>query len=209
MGHPETFPGGTTRGYRAVAGAVQELTGVRLDGIAVVTLAGFVRIVDALGGLTIDVPKALYDKNYPLEDGSGHMVLAISAGRHHFNGRMALAYARSRHQDSDYGRMARQQQVLVALRRQLRPCRLVPKIPALLGAAKKAFWTNIPVKELPGLLALAERVNAAKVIKRSFSPPRFHERLDTAQIARIRAEVKGVFGRPDTSPPALDVDDGC
>jgi anionic cell wall polymer biosynthesis LytR-Cps2A-Psr (LCP) family protein len=56
MGHPKAFPGGASRGFRAVTGAVQELVGVRLDGAVVVNLAGFVRLVDALGGLWIDVP---------------------------------------------------------------------------------------------------------------------------------------------------------
>jgi LCP family protein required for cell wall assembly len=209
MGHPEHFPGGSSRGYRAVAGAVQELTGVRLDGIAVVTLAGFVRLVDALGGLTIDVPERLYDKNYPLEDGSGHIVLNISPGRHHFDGRMALAYARSRHQDSDYGRMARQQQVLVALRKQLRPCRLVPRIPALLRAAKGAFWTDIRVGDLPEMLALAQRIRADRVIRRAFTPPRYREGLDDAQIARIRREVRLVFGEPEPPPAPDEVDLEC
>jgi anionic cell wall polymer biosynthesis LytR-Cps2A-Psr (LCP) family protein len=59
MGHPRQFPGGDARGFRAVAGAVQELVGVALDGVIVVNLAGFVRLVDAIGGLWIDVPKRL------------------------------------------------------------------------------------------------------------------------------------------------------
>ena len=210
MGHPDQFPGGASRGYRAVAGAVQQLTGVTLDGIAVVTLVGFVRLVDALGGLTIHVPEALYDANYPLEDGSGYVVISISAGRHHFDGRTALAYARSRHQDSDYGRMARQQAVLVALRSQLKPCRLVSRLPALLDAAEGASWTNIPVGELPGLLAFAEHVNASKIIKRAFTPPRYSEALTAKQIKQIRAEVRDVFGQPDDASPApIVVDEGC
>jgi len=209
MAHPEHFPGGSSRGYRAVAGAIQELTGVRLDGMAVVTLAGFVKLVDALGGLTIDVPERLYDRNYPLEDGSGHIVLDIGPGRHHFDGRMALAYARSRHQDSDYGRMARQQQVLVALRRQLRPCRLVPRIPGLLRAAKGAFWTNVRVGDLPEMLALAQHVRANRVTRRAFTPPRYHEALDDAQVARIRREVRLVFGEPEPPPTPDEVDLEC
>jgi LCP family protein required for cell wall assembly len=209
MGHPDDFPGGSSRGYRAVAGAVQELTGVRLDGMAVVVLAGFVTLVDALGGLTIDVPERLYDRNYPLEDGSGHIVVDIAPGRHHFDGRMALAYARSRHQDSDYGRMGRQQQVLVALRSQLRPCRLVPQIPALLGAAKGTLWTNIRVGDLPEILALAQHVLADRIVKRAFTPPRYHEGLDDPQIAQIRGEVRLVFGEPEPPPAPEEVDLEC
>ena len=209
MGHPENFPGGSSRGYRAVAGAIQELSGVRLDGMAVVTLAGFVKLVDALGGLTIDVPERLFDNYYPLEDGSGHIVVDIAPGLHDFDGRMALAYARSRHQDSDYGRMARQQQVLVALRRQLRPCRLVPQIPALLVAAKGALWTDIRVGDLPEMLALAQQIRADRIVKRAFTPPAYHEALDDQQITQIRREVSLVFGEPEPPPAPEEVDLEC
>ena len=59
-----------------------------------------------------------------------------------------LAYARSRHQDSDYGRMVRQQQVLLALRAQLQPCRMLPKLPSLLPAIKRSLWTTLSVGDL-------------------------------------------------------------
>ena len=130
MGHPDAFPGGDARGMRAVSGAVQQLLGVRLDGMVVINLAGFVSLVDELGGLWIDIPARLVDDKYPLEDGSKLIKVAFDAGCQKLDGRMALAYARSRHQDSDYGRMHRQQTVLLSLRREVDPVALVPKVPA-------------------------------------------------------------------------------
>ena len=150
MRHPASFPGGDARGMRAVSGAVQELLGVRLDGMAVVNLAGFVQLVDELGGLWIDVPSPLVDHMYPIEDGSGLIELRFAAGCQHLEGRMALAYARSRHQDSDYGRMRRQQAVLLALRRQLDPVALVPKVPDLLRIARDDLWTTIARSDVRG-----------------------------------------------------------
>ena len=121
--HPDLFSGSkTTRGYRALAELYGYLTGRTIDGVAAADLNGFVKLVDALGGLTIDVPYRIYDRNYPKEDGSGTMVLEIQPGVQTLSGSMALAFARTRHQDSDYGRMNRQQLVLVALRKQLNPC---------------------------------------------------------------------------------------
>ncbi len=110
--HPSQFPGGRYRGFRAIGGTIQKLAGVRLDGIAVVNLNGFVRLVDALGGVTITIPRALHDDRYPLENGTGVVSIDFKAGKQHLNGHRALMYARSRHQDSDYGRMRRQQAVL-------------------------------------------------------------------------------------------------
>ncbi|GIW20798.1 MAG: hypothetical protein KatS3mg065_1094 [Chloroflexota bacterium] len=201
MGHPRAFPGGESRGFRAVAGAVQELVGVRLDGAVVVNLAGFVQLVDAVGGLWIQVPERLYDASYPLEDGSGHIVVDIRPGCRHLDGRMALAYARSRHQDSDYGRMARQQAVLVALRRQLDPVSLLPRLPELLDIAGRNLWTTLDRDDVAGLAELAGRVDASAVKRVLFVPPAYPSHLDDRAIARIRAVVRGVFERGDWPAP--------
>jgi LCP family protein required for cell wall assembly len=193
MRHPKRFPGGASRGFRAVTGAVQELVGVRLDGAVVVNLAGFVRLVDAIGGLWIDVPTRLVDRNYPLEDGSGHIRLVIRRGCQRLDGRMALAYARSRHQDSDYQRMRRQQRVLVAVARQVDPLKLASKARKLLKIAKDDLWTTIKRKEIGGLAELAARVDTARVKRVTFVPPDYPSHLTTAEIKRIRKVVRSAF----------------
>ena len=203
MSHPASFPGGDARGMRAVSGAVQELVGVRLDGMAVVNLAGFVRLVDELGGLWIDIPEPLVDRYYPLEDGSGLITIRFAAGCQHLGGKMALAYARSRHQDSDYGRMERQQTVLLALRRQLDPVALVPKVPGLLRIARDTLWTTIARSDIQGLARLAARVDPRRVARVLFVPSRYSSHLDTAEIRAIQARVRTIFDGP---LPARDPD---
>jgi LCP family protein required for cell wall assembly len=193
MDHPNTFPGGDQRGFRAVAGAIQQLVGVPLDGMAVVNLQGFVALVDAIGGLWIDVPDRVVDAAYPLENGKGSIAIDIAPGCQKLNGRMALAYARSRHQDSDYFRMDRQQQTLLALRRQVDPIALIPQVPRLLEIARDDFWTTIPRSEVGSLIRLAEGVNASRVKTVLFVPPRYPEVLTTAEIGRIRSVVRNVF----------------
>ncbi len=200
MAHPDDFPGGEARGMRAVSGAVQELLGIRLDGMVVVNLAGFVTLVDELGGLWIDIPSKLVDERYPLEDGSKLVKVAFEAGCQHLDGRMALAYARSRHQDSDYGRMRRQQTVLLSLRRQLNPVKLVPKVPALLGVARDNLWTTVRRQDLRGLAKLAGRVDVRRVARVLFVPPRYAAHLDPAEIERIRTVARTIFDGP--APPA-------
>ncbi|HEX5590454.1 MAG TPA: LCP family protein [Candidatus Limnocylindrales bacterium] len=200
MGHGGSFPGGDARGFRAVTGAVQELVGVRLDGAVVVNLRGFVQLVDALGGLWIDVPARLVDNRYPLEDGSKSVRVVIEAGCQHLGGQLALAYARSRHQDSDYGRMARQQLVLLALRRQVDPIALLPRVPELLTIAEDNLWTTIEVAELPALVDLAARVAADRVATITFVPPRYPSHLTTAEIDAIRSVVRTIFDGPAPTP---------
>ena len=209
--HPGQFPGGSVRGFRAIGGTIQKLAGVPLDGIAVVNLNGFVRLVDALGGVTIDIPRPLYDARYPLEDGSGVVPISFRAGRQHLDGHRALMYARSRHQDSDYGRMRRQQAVLVALRSRLKPCRLIPRVPTLLKIARDDAWTSFKPSDLPSLLSLAARTDSKHVKTLMFAPPTYGEAITDGEIRQIHKVVRGIFPstEPDptpTPPPVLAPD---
>ena len=200
-GHPGSFPGkDDTRGLRAVQLAIGELTGLRLDGMVVVKLQGFVKLIDAIGGLDIVVPESVYDSHYPLENGRGSIVLSIKAGRHHFDGRTALAYARSRHQDSDYGRMERQQITLAALGRELTSKSLLDKLPELLDIAKNNLWTNLKLADLPALVELSQRVDLARMKRYMFVPPRYPEYVGKADVRRIQAVVAGAFKQKEPTP---------
>jgi LCP family protein required for cell wall assembly len=199
MDHPDQFPGGEARGFRATAGAVQELVGVPLDGAIVVNLNGFVDLVDAIGGLWIDIPFSVYDANYPVSDGSGYIEVNFRAGCQKLNGERALQYARTRHQDSDYGRMRRQQRVIVALGRQLDPIGLLPRVPDLLAIARDNLWTTIQPDEVADLAALAARADTDDVQYYLFWPPQTPQRLDTAGIQHVRDVVGGIFDGPSPS----------
>ena len=208
-GHPNSFPGGDNRGYRAVAGAVQQLMGVPLDGMVVINLAGFVQLVDALGGLWIDIASPLFDGNYPLEDGSGYITLNFSPGCQHLNGRMALAYARSRHQDFDYGRMRRQQTVLLALRRQVDPVSIAPRVPSLLDIARNNLWSTIKRSDVLGLAKLAATVDVRRIVTVLFTPPGYSSHLSDAEIARIHSVVRGALAGPLPPPAPLPSGSSC
>lgn len=201
MGRPDLFPGGEAGGFRAVTGALQELAGVPLDGVVVVNLIGFVRLVNAIGGLWVDVPERVVDYHYPLEDGSAYVTIDIGPGCQHLKGRKALAYARSRHQDSDYGRMRRQQAVLVALARQVDPIALLPQVTELLDIARDDLWTTLRREDIRSLAVLAERVDAGSIRTFQFGPPEYPSLLDTAGIKRIRSVVRSVFEEWPTPRP--------
>ena len=192
-GHPGQFPGGDARGFRAITGAIQQLVGVPLDGFVAVDLSGFVRLVNAVDGLWIRIPESVYDDHYPKVDGSGYTTVSFDAGCQKLSGGQALAYARSRHQDSDYGRMGRQQLVLLSLRRELDPVALLERAPELLSIAKDDLWTTIKRKDLPSLVQLASNVNAKQVTKVLFVPPDYPEFLSTSEIKQIRQTVRHVF----------------
>ena len=197
MAHPNTFPGADAeRGYMAVQNAVAKMTGLQIDGEVVVTLQGFVKIVDALGGLDMTTKYSVYDSRYPDPMSTHDVVVSISQGHHHFDGWHALAYARSRHQDNDYNRMDRQQEVLRALRAELDPCALIPRIPELLDIAKSSLWTDIPVDRLPDMFEIGARVNASNIARYQFWPPDINEHLDIESVNKIRMMVRTAFQGP-------------
>lgn len=194
---PDLFPGGETRGLLALSGAIGTLFDVHLDGMAVVDLNGFVRMVDAIGGITVDVPAAVYDPAYPDPDGVTAVEVYFAPGEQRMDGWRALAYARTRHQDGDVSRMQRQQHVVKALQHEL-GCDLLGRLPAVLEVARDALWTNLPLEDLPDML----RIDPGPVESHSLFD--IHNPALTADdVARLRAEVEDAFDGP--APPDPDL----
>ena len=193
-GHPRYFPGNDdVRGLRALQFTIGELVGRKLDGMVVVKLNGFVKLIDAIGGLDINVPEAVFDHRYPLENGKGYVTVSIKKGKQHMNGHKALMYARSRHMDSDYGRMERQQIVITALGKQLLKEPIIVRLPELLEIAKDNLWTNIKTRDLAELAKLAEAVDIKGMKKVRFIPPKYPSYVNRATVKKIRAVVRDVF----------------
>lgn len=92
--------------------------GIRPERYARLNFQAFEDLIDAVGGVTIDVDRAITDYSYPTED-FGTMVVEFEVGRQHMDGETALIYARTRHSDDDYFRAGRQQQVVSAFTRKL------------------------------------------------------------------------------------------
>jgi len=104
---------GEREGTGGMSCAVQTMTrwsGVPIDHAAMVDFRGFVDIVDAIGGIDMHLDQPLYDERANLD---------LSAGCQHLDGAEALAFARARHLDNDFGRIARQQRLLVEIRDQV------------------------------------------------------------------------------------------
>ena len=128
--------------------------GTRVDYIATINFDGFAGMIDALGGIEVDVPRTIVDDEYPTPD-FGTMRVEFQAGRQTLNGERALQYVRTRHADSDFGRAERQQQVVSAMvarvRGQAPPMQLVAGL-RLLHASSAAIRTTLPVGRPDALL---------------------------------------------------------
>jgi len=132
-----------------------------IDYYAEVDFYGFERIVDLVGGITVDVPWPLLDNEYPTED-YGYTRIYIPAGLQHMDGRTALQYARSRHADSDLGRNRRQQQVLLAIRERVLRLDLLTdldRVDQLLQQMGDTFQTDMSLQTIYSLARLAPKID--------------------------------------------------
>ena len=129
-------------GSQTAKQTVSNLLGQRVDRYAVIGLQGVRDVVDAVGGVDITVAQAIHDDAYPTDD-YGFQTVDIPAGRQHMDGDTALKYARTRHQDSDFGRIARQQQVVAAVRTALLNPLNWPRVPAVAAAIEQSIQTDL------------------------------------------------------------------
>ena len=105
-------------GEEEIVTTLENTFDIEIDHTVRISFEGFVELVDAVGGIEIDVPKRIVDHQYPTHDG-GTIDITFEPGEQTMEGERALQYARTRHQDDDYGRAARQQQVMEALMKKL------------------------------------------------------------------------------------------
>jgi LCP family protein required for cell wall assembly len=208
--HPEEFPRG---GMRTLQDAIGALLGIRIHYYAQLDFFGFVKLVDAVGGVDIEVKKGFYDETY---DGlgvnrKGVRGWGVEAGLQHFDGWEALAYARVRKADgeSDFSRAGRQQEVMLALRdRVMADGSLLMNLPALLAALGDLVTTDIPTDRLPDLAAVADEMEPDAVVRAIIKKPLIksggldplYGSVQVPDLEAILAVSKSLFPPPGQMP---------
>jgi LCP family protein required for cell wall assembly len=182
-------------GIEALRDTIATTLDVPIDYYLQIDMADFGRIVTAVGGLDIVVPYALYDPSIGLD---------LAAGKQHLGANNVARYVRTRHQDTDYGRALRQQQVVMALVGKL----LDPHTKVDLRRFMRGFAsvrTDIPVGKLSTFREIARRSVRAPVTSTVLGPPRFtffqgEEPNSTRgwviipNVAEMRAYAQSVMG---------------
>ncbi len=135
---------------------VNTLLGTRVTKYVEVDFQGFEKIVDALGGVEIEVDKRMY---YPPEG------IDLQAGLQHLNGRDALGYVRFRNDpEGDITRIGRQQKFLKAMLDQAFKLSTIPKIPRLVGDLNRYVQTNLSTAEMIGLALFLKDLDSTMVV---------------------------------------------
>lgn len=155
------------KGLEYFKSKVEELSNLKIQYYIKIDFSGFEKIIDALGGIDIDVPESIYDPYYPKEGTIYYETFSIKAGQQHMDGATALKYARSRETSSDFDRSRRQHEIIYAIKEKALQTETIldkSKITGLLTILKDHIETNLGVRELLTLGAIADRYTQDKII---------------------------------------------
>ncbi len=195
--------GGGERGAAVLKQTVSNLLGVRVDYYALVNLLGFADLVDALGGVEIEVKERLQDEVTRPAWGEPKPEIDVRPGEvRRFYGREALAYVRSRKDSSDYTRMARQRCFLSAMADQLDPVRVLRNFGSLAKTIEGNVHTDIPLNRLPSLVKLVGGIDQAETLTVTFSFDYFFGRQPNGnypvpKLGKMRTTVRNAILEPE------------
>ena len=150
---PDLFPGDKSPGLTATTMAVEETLGLKVDYYAMVNLQGFADLVDAIGGVDIEV-----ERDIPIGGGAAKVEGYVKKGWQHLDGFHALWYARSRHNSNDFDRNCRQQRMVRTVVEEANVSTLALNIPKVIGATERNIETDIPISQVEAFADLAQRI---------------------------------------------------
>lgn len=184
--HKALFKGVANPGVEATASAVEGITGLKINYYAMVNLKGFQKMVDAVGGVTLNVRDSI-----PIGGVGGPVTGYIKPGKRKLNGFETLWFARSRESADDYSRMARQKCVMNAMLQQLSPKKVVLKFEKIASASEELISTDVPLSEIDRFMELALKARSQPVRTVSFVPPMIN--TGRPDIGKIQAAVKAAI----------------
>ena len=161
------YPGVKNPGAQATKEAIEGVTGLTVNYWALIDLKGFEELVDAVGGITMDVYRKV-----PIGGGDAKLYGYVEAGKNrHLDGREALWFARSRSDSSDWDRMVRQKCVMNAMLNQLDPLTVLTKFNGIARASSQIVATDVPSGQISTMLDLAQKAKSKPVGSLAIVPP--------------------------------------
>lgn len=140
-------------GYKLSLKTVEDLLGIPMDYYVLINFAAFNKIVDAVGGVTIDVEKRMY-----YEDPYDNLIIDLDPGEQKLDGRTAIKYVRYRDEEGDIGRISRQQKFIKAMLNEVASPFILPRVPSIIREVNAAVTTDMTTADM---LKLAKLLNDA------------------------------------------------
>ncbi len=203
--YPEAAAQGSTPGIEATKDAAEGLLGIEIPYYVFVDMNGFANLVDALGGVDINVTERL-PKGGPPPGSGAHDVDKwaigwIEPGQQHMNGDTAQWYARSRYTTSDYDRMKRQRQLQEAILAQFTPQNVLAHFSEVMSAGTALASTDLPQDKLPEFFDLMMKAKKQPVTQVELTPENGIEEKDP-DFTQIREMVSAALHPPKKETPA-------
>jgi LCP family protein required for cell wall assembly len=155
-------PDDPVAGVAKVRDTIESLFGIPIDGYVLVDFSGFSDVVDAMGGITVDVPYEIVDDEYPTED-YGVTSIHFDPGVQEMDGDQALVYVRTRHADSDDARRQRQLDVIRAIFGQGKSITSIANADEIILSAGGAIQTSFDLEEQLTLARIAYEMSDSDI----------------------------------------------
>ncbi|MGH3411976.1 MAG: LCP family protein [Marmoricola sp.] len=188
VNHKSAFKGASNAGEKATEEAVEGITGLKINYYAMINLAGFRHLVNAVGGIKLHVRDRI-----PIGGIGAPISGYVKPGYRRLNGYQALWFARSRVAADDYSRMARQKCVMEAMLHQVSPKTVMLHFADIAKASESLLTTDIPQSEVGTFMSLAMKARSNPIRTVSFVPPE----VDTIHpdIAKIHSMVSKAISK--------------
>jgi LCP family protein required for cell wall assembly len=180
---------------------VGDLIGQPIHRWASIDVSAFARMIDAVGGVVVDVERPIRDDEYPADNYAIRRIY-IPAGLQWLNGEQALWYARSRHGSNDFDRAARQQVLLLGLKERARDRQIVSHLPVLFASLIDAVQTDVSPREALALMTLGTTADL-RSNRLVLAPPVYGREIIRPDlyaiepnVAQIRAAVADALASP-------------
>lgn len=138
---------------------IGDYLGINIDYWVGVDFTAFKKVVDAIGGVDINVPTVLDDYQYPTEK-LGYQHIHFNTGMQHMDGSRALIYVRERHADSDFGRSRRQQQATTAIKDKIQQPSVIAQMYGLMDALKDNVHTNMTLNDIKVFGSVVNKISS-------------------------------------------------
>ncbi|GAB3521424.1 LCP family protein [Arthrobacter monumenti] len=196
LNYADLYPEAEDPGAAAMMDAASGILGLEVQGYVLVDMAGFEKLIDAMGGITIDVGgRVPIGGGTNLETGMPNEIKGyIEPGVQNMDGYTALWYARSREGATDYDRMARQRCVQQAMISQLNPATLLTKFQGIAAAGTQIIESNISSSQLNSFLDLALKAKGKKLLSLTAGPPDYGINFPTyPDFAVLQQDVQALI----------------
>ncbi|HEY4615012.1 MAG TPA: LCP family protein [Citricoccus sp.] len=174
--HADLYPGAEDPGVEAMKDAAGGILGLEVQSYAMVDMAGFAQLIDAMGGVTVTSGGWTTYRGHRPDGQWGNAWWG--PGTYTFDGEQALAFARSRHFSTDYSRIRRQQCIQSAMLAQFNPQTLIPRFQEILAAGERIVETDLPGQQLGKFVALASSGQSQPMGRLTIGAPDFGDQGD-------------------------------